>query len=311
MHSGFLSTPNTGAHNGRPNPSFAHGTPYPHSSGGQADPRLHHSMPPGGYQQQTAGHMGAGPQQGGGYPATAAADIQEVILEDNMVVTITVNTEEATAATVVVMAVDTVVAMADMELDHQYTSDPVPMHGYHGGHGMGGHGMGGHGMGGHGMGGHGMGGHGMGGHSAMGMGGHGRPGMHPAASMVSIAHDPHGMFSHPSNMSRMHMGHGRAHFSSKSIPATCPRCKHDIMTLVRRRPNVLNVAASTGAVVAGLIFKLPVALLPLAMLPLQVKALQPKDNGTCHAVAGHLAAPCHELAQVRLPQLWWQLRSLN
>ncbi|KAJ2835786.1 hypothetical protein J3B01_003289 [Coemansia erecta] len=121
-----------------------------------------------------------------------------------------------------------------------------------------------------------MGGHGMGGHSAMGMGGHGRPGMHPAASMVSIAHDPHGMFSHPSNMSRMHMGHGRAHFSSKSIPATCPRCKHDIMTLVRRRPNVLNVAASTGAVVAGLIFKLPVALLPLAMLPLQVKALQPK-----------------------------------
>ncbi|KAJ2271849.1 hypothetical protein GGH14_003457 [Coemansia sp. RSA 370] len=206
----------------------------------------------------------------------AAADIQEVILEDNMVVTITVNMEEATAATVVVMAVDTVVAMADMELDHQYTSDPVPMHGYHGGHGMGGHGMGGHGMGGHGMGGHGMGGHGMGGHSAMGMGGHGRPGMHPAASMVSIAHDPHGMFSHPSNMSRMHMGHGRAHFSSKSIPATCPRCKHDIMTLVRRRPNVLNVAASTGAVVAGLIFKLPVALLPLAMLPLQVKALQPK-----------------------------------
>ncbi|KAJ2178868.1 hypothetical protein GGF45_002660, partial [Coemansia sp. RSA 551] len=196
----------------------------------------------------------------------AAADIQEVILEDNMVVTITVNMEEATAATVVVMAVDTVVAMADMELDHQYTSDPVPMHGYHGGHGMGGHGMGGHGMG----------GHGMGGHSAMGMGGHGRPGMHPAASMVSIAHDPHGMFSHPSNMSRMHMGHGRAHFSSKSIPATCPRCKHDIMTLVRRRPNVLNVAASTGAVVAGLIFKLPVALLPLAMLPLQVKALQPK-----------------------------------
>ncbi|KAJ2425934.1 hypothetical protein IWW41_004252, partial [Coemansia sp. RSA 2522] len=46
----------------------------------------------------------------------AAADIQEVILEDNMVVTITVNMEEATAATVVVMAVDTVVAMADMEV---------------------------------------------------------------------------------------------------------------------------------------------------------------------------------------------------
>ncbi|KAJ1754018.1 hypothetical protein LPJ58_004848 [Coemansia sp. RSA 1591] len=52
----------------------------------------------------------------------AAADIQEVILEDNMVVTITVNTEEATAATVVVMAVDTVVAMADMESGSLTTS---------------------------------------------------------------------------------------------------------------------------------------------------------------------------------------------
>ncbi|KAJ1834371.1 hypothetical protein LPJ63_002011 [Coemansia sp. RSA 2711] len=49
-----------------------------------------------------------------------------------------------------------------------------------------------------------------------------------------------------------------------------------IMTLVRRRPNALNIAASASALVAGLVFKLPPTLLPLAMLPLQVKALQPK-----------------------------------
>ncbi|KAJ1848788.1 hypothetical protein LPJ70_000839 [Coemansia sp. RSA 2708] len=158
------------------------------------------------------------------------------------------------------------------QLDHQYTSDHAPAHsfyrpGMHGGHG--GHGMGGHG--GHSMGGHG--GHGMGGH---GMGGHGRAGMHPAASMISVAHDPHGMFSHPGGMSRMHLAHSRAHFSSKSVPTTCPRCKHEIMTLVRRRPNALNIAASASALVAGLVFKLPPTLLPLAMLPLQVKALQPK-----------------------------------
>ncbi|KAJ1756341.1 hypothetical protein LPJ69_004806 [Coemansia sp. RSA 1752] len=57
----------------------------------------------------------------------AAADIQEVILEDNMVVTITVNMEEATAATVVVMAVDTVVAMADMEILYQCTATMADM----------------------------------------------------------------------------------------------------------------------------------------------------------------------------------------
>ncbi|KAJ2326572.1 hypothetical protein IWW51_002204 [Coemansia sp. RSA 2702] len=95
-------------------------------------------------------------------------------------------------------------------------------------------------------------------------------------SMISVAHDPHGMFSHPGGMSRMHLAHSRAHFSSKSVPTTCPRCKHEIMTLVRRRPNALNIAASASALVAGLVFKLPPTLLPLAMLPLQVKALQPK-----------------------------------
>ncbi|KAJ2450856.1 hypothetical protein EV183_003992 [Coemansia sp. RSA 2336] len=120
----------------------------------------------------------------------------------------------------------------------------------------------------------GMGGHGA--HGGMGMAAHSRPGMHPASSMVSIAHDPYGMFGYPGNISRMNLAHGRAQFSSKSVPTTCPRCKHDIMTLVRRRPNALNIAASAGAVVAGVIFKLPMAMLPLAMLPLQVKALQPK-----------------------------------
>ncbi|KAJ2731128.1 hypothetical protein H4R23_003150 [Coemansia sp. Cherry 401B] len=65
-------------------------------------------------------------------------------------------------------------------------------------------------------------------------------------------------------------------YFSKSVPTTCPRCKHEIMTLVRRRPNALNIAASASALVAGLVFKLPPTLLPLAMLPLQVKALQPK-----------------------------------
>ncbi|PIA14922.1 hypothetical protein COEREDRAFT_9786 [Coemansia reversa NRRL 1564] len=100
-------------------------------------------------------------------------------------------------------------------------------------------------------------------------------GMHPGASMVSIAQDPHGMFSQ-GGMSRMNLGHGRASISSKSVPTVCPRCSAEIMTLVKRRPNALNVIASTGAVVAGLVLKLPVALLPLAMLPLQVRALHPK-----------------------------------
>ncbi|KAJ2647189.1 hypothetical protein IWW40_004871 [Coemansia sp. RSA 1250] len=170
------------------------------------------------------------------------------------------------------------------QLDYQYTSDQGGMHGHyppagHGGMGMGGHGAhGGMGMGGHGAhgahGGMGMGGHGA--HGGMGMAAHSRPGMHPAASMISVAHDPYGMFGYPGNISRMNLAHGRAQFSSKSVPTTCPRCKHDIMTLVRRRPNALNIAASAGAVVAGVIFKLPMAMLPLAMLPLQVKALQPK-----------------------------------
>ncbi|KAJ2759267.1 hypothetical protein IWQ56_005782 [Coemansia nantahalensis] len=154
------------------------------------------------------------------------------------------------------------------QLDHQYASDPgaaSDVHHHHQQHPHGG--LAGHPYhagyqprhGGHG-------GHG-GGHA-----------FYPEASMVSIAHDPHGMFARPGSLSRAQMSHGHARFSSKAVPTTCPRCKRSIMTVVRRRPNALNVAASAGALVAGVFFKLPMALLPLAMLPLQVKALQPKTH---------------------------------
>ncbi|KAJ2708678.1 hypothetical protein H4R19_004632, partial [Coemansia spiralis] len=153
------------------------------------------------------------------------------------------------------------------QLDHQYTSDPGPAasmhphpHHHHPHGGPGGHSY-------------------HSGYQPRHGGGHGGGhGYYPAASMVSIAHDPHGVFAHPGNISRTQMSHGHAHFSSKAVPTTCPRCKHDIMTLVRRRPNALNVAASAGALAAGVMFKLPMALLPLAMLPLQVKALQSKTH---------------------------------
>ncbi|KAI9505581.1 hypothetical protein GGI25_000921 [Coemansia spiralis] len=96
---------------------------------------------------------------------------------------------------------------------------------------------------------------------------------HPAAAHgVSIASDPHGLFSY-ANMSRMNMSRGHMRFSSKSVPTICPRCQGEIMTLVKRRPDGVNVTATVAALVFGIIFKAPKALLPLTLLPLQMKSL--------------------------------------
>ncbi|KAJ2090864.1 hypothetical protein IW138_002267 [Coemansia sp. RSA 986] len=99
--------------------------------------------------------------------------------------------------------------------------------------------------------------------------------LHPAAAhAVSVVSDPHGMFS-LGNMARMGMSRGHARFSSKSIPTICPRCKKRIMTLVKRRPDGVNITATAAAVICGLLFKVPKALLPLTLLPLQMTSLQP------------------------------------
>ncbi|KAJ2847659.1 hypothetical protein IWW36_003744 [Coemansia brasiliensis] len=272
-------------------PTSQHGGPYADSNANQNSrpyngPQSSHygagSNGHGGHAGGRAGHAGHGGGHGGGHGSMGNA--YSKYSRSSIFVPSTWNMDNSKAGFV------DFIGRVVRQLDHQYTSDYGAMHSHyppagHGGMGMGGHGAhGGMGMGGHGAhGGMGMGGHGahggmgMGGHGAHGgMGAHSRPAMHPAASMVSVAHDPYGLFGYPGNISRMNLAHGRAQFSSKSVPTTCPRCKHDIMTLVRRRPNALNVAASAGAVVAGVIFKLPMAMLPLAMLPLQVKALQPK-----------------------------------
>ncbi|KAJ2519360.1 hypothetical protein H4217_002733 [Coemansia sp. RSA 1939] len=113
-----------------------------------------------------------------------------------------------------------------------------------------------------------------------GMGSHYAPSVshhsfHPAAAHgVSIASDPHGLFS-LANMARLNASHGHARFSSKSTPTVCPRCKCNIMTLVKRRPDGVNITATAAAVIFSLIFKLPKALLPLTFLPLQLRSLQP------------------------------------
>ncbi|KAJ1646085.1 hypothetical protein LPJ64_002412 [Coemansia asiatica] len=92
-------------------------------------------------------------------------------------------------------------------------------------------------------------------------------------STVLISDDKHGMFSH----SRVHMPfhRGYAHVSSKSVPTECPRCKKQIMTLVKQSPGAPHLIATVGAVALGLIFKAPKALLPIAMLPMQMKSLHP------------------------------------
>ncbi|KAJ2096343.1 nuclear cap binding complex subunit [Coemansia sp. S100] len=91
-------------------------------------------------------------------------------------------------------------------------------------------------------------------------------------SMVSIAHDPHGMFK---SDGRGFMGHSgaRARVGSKSIPTICPRCQSQIVTLVKRRPDAKNALATAGAVALSLILDVPKALLPLALLPMQLKSL--------------------------------------
>ncbi|KAJ2459434.1 hypothetical protein GGI03_005551, partial [Coemansia sp. RSA 2337] len=91
-------------------------------------------------------------------------------------------------------------------------------------------------------------------------------------SMVSIAHDPHGMFK---SDGRGFMGHSgaRARIGSKSIPTICPRCQSQIVTLVKRRPDAKNALATAGAVALSLILDVPKALLPLALLPMQLKSL--------------------------------------
>ncbi|KAJ2753118.1 hypothetical protein GGI19_003363 [Coemansia pectinata] len=91
-------------------------------------------------------------------------------------------------------------------------------------------------------------------------------------SMVSIAHDPHGMFK---SDGRGFMGHSgaRARVGSKSVPTICPRCQSQIVTLVKRRPDAKNALATAGAVALSLILDVPKALLPLALLPMQLKSL--------------------------------------
>ncbi|KAJ2781022.1 hypothetical protein H4R18_003116 [Coemansia javaensis] len=263
MHPGFLSQPHMD--HKQPPSSGVPGTATPHPSAGHAagpQPNHHH-------------HHHSGHDYGyGGGPMSSYGRYSR----SSIFVPADWNIEGTKAGFV------DFIGRVVRQLDHQYTSDGASSqhHGYGHGHGRGyghaGHGHAGHGHPGHGHLGHGHPGYGHAGHGHGygGMGRHSMYGMHPGASMVSIAHDPHGMFAHPGTMSRMSMAHGRAHFSSKAVPTTCPRCQRDIMTLVRRRPNALNVAAATGAVVAGVLLKLPMAMLPLAMLPLQVKALQPK-----------------------------------
>ncbi|KAJ2836357.1 hypothetical protein FBU31_001393 [Coemansia sp. 'formosensis'] len=91
-------------------------------------------------------------------------------------------------------------------------------------------------------------------------------------SVVSIAHDPHGMFKSDSRGHKSHSG-ARARIGSKSVPTVCPRCQSQIVTLVKRRPDAKNVVATAGAVALSLIFDIPKALLPLALLPMQLKSL--------------------------------------
>ncbi|KAJ2023196.1 hypothetical protein IWW57_004211, partial [Coemansia sp. S610] len=92
-------------------------------------------------------------------------------------------------------------------------------------------------------------------------------------SVVSIAHDPHGMFKSDGHGFKNRSG-ARARIGSKSVPTICPRCQSQIVTLVKRRPDAKNVVATAGAVALSLILDVPKALLPLALLPMQLKSLQ-------------------------------------
>ncbi|KAJ2735901.1 hypothetical protein IW152_001199 [Coemansia sp. BCRC 34962] len=92
-------------------------------------------------------------------------------------------------------------------------------------------------------------------------------------SVVSIAHDPHGMFKSDGHGIMSRSG-ARARIGSKSVPTICPRCRSQIVTLVKRRPDAKNVVATAGAVALSLILDVPKALLPLALLPMQLKSLQ-------------------------------------
>ncbi|KAJ2496132.1 hypothetical protein IWW47_003859 [Coemansia sp. RSA 2052] len=99
----------------------------------------------------------------------------------------------------------------------------------------------------------------------------GNHGMRYNGSMVSIAHDAHGMFKDGKG-SKGH-SNARARVGSKSVPTICPRCQSQILTHIKRRPDAKNVIATAGAVALSLILKVPTPLLPLALLPMQLKSL--------------------------------------
>ncbi|KAJ2220279.1 hypothetical protein H4R99_007480, partial [Coemansia sp. RSA 1722] len=65
-------------------------------------------------------------------------------------------------------------------------------------------------------------------------------------STVLISDDMHGMFSHSRLYTPFHRGY--AHVSSKSVPTECPRCKKQIMTLVKQTPGAPHLIATVGAV---------------------------------------------------------------
>ncbi|KAJ1997447.1 hypothetical protein H4R26_005830 [Coemansia thaxteri] len=117
---------------------------------------------------------------------------------------------------------------------------------------------------------YGGGGHGSVHGSKYGKGSKSHKGMHD--SMVSVAHDPFGMFM-PGGLGFMNRHDGHARVGKKSVPTICPRCDKQVITLVKRRPDSTNVIATVGAVALGVIFKMPKTLLPLALLPMQLKSL--------------------------------------